>query len=240
MAIETDRPLYESFNNGVGALSHTWAGNIDRSVGGEIKLTGQSGTMEFPSGKWAGHGYGTYTVNAKIDGNEPGPAILLWPGDDSWPGQEIDLVEVSPNGSGQQYATVHWNDNGNSYEAKTLHGVQSGVFHDYQLVWEPGRMTFKVDGAEKAVFTNHIPADYDNGGMNNVIGVMNDNNNTALTVRSVEYQPLGGGGAPARSEPAAFDGGSPYTLPAGGGAVDWAALAAQVTANHAATGQWFI
>jgi hypothetical protein len=37
-------------------------------------------------------------VEAKLDGNGPGPAILLWPGDDRWPGQEIDLAGTAVDG----------------------------------------------------------------------------------------------------------------------------------------------
>ena len=108
--IETDRPLHESFDNGIGALSHHWAGDIDTSVPGEITLTGLAGAMQFPGGPSAGQGYGTYTFNAKLDGDGPGPALLLWPGDDRWPGQEIDIVEILSGG--RQYGTVHWDGGG--------------------------------------------------------------------------------------------------------------------------------
>ena len=37
--------FFESFDNGVGALNHTW-GNIDTSVRGQVTLTGDSGMME--------------------------------------------------------------------------------------------------------------------------------------------------------------------------------------------------
>ncbi len=236
---ETDRPLHESFDNGTGALSNSW--NANTSTRGEVTLNGYSAMMEWATGNSAGHGFGTYTVNAKFDGTQPGAAIVLWPGNDEWPGQEIDIGEMAQDGSGRQYGIVHWNQGGSdAYEYRVFDGVQSGVFHDYQVVWEPGRLTFKVDGAEKGVITNHVPNDYDAGGMNNTIGVLNNSGNTSVTVRQVDYTPLGGG-APAPSAPAhAADGGSPYTPPAAGGAVDWAALAAQATANYEATGHWFI
>ncbi len=98
---QTDRPMFESFDHGLDAFSHRW-GSIDHSVRGEVKLTGNAGMMESPSGRPAGHGYGTHTVEAKIEGNSPGAAVLLWPGDDRWPGQEIDLAEVAQDGSGRR------------------------------------------------------------------------------------------------------------------------------------------
>jgi hypothetical protein len=39
-------------------LTNTW-GFVDQSARGEAKLTGNSGVMERPTGRSAGHGYGT-------------------------------------------------------------------------------------------------------------------------------------------------------------------------------------
>ena len=187
---QTDRPMFESFDNGLGAFSHRW-GSVDTSVRGEVKLTGNAGLMEFPGGRSSGHGYGTYTVEAKIDGNSPGGAVLLWPGDDKWPGQEIDLAEVAVDGSGRHYGTVHWNNNGSdAYNYFIYDGVRGGVFHDYAVRWEPGRLTFFVDGAQKATTTSNVPRDYDAGGMNNVIGFLNNSGSSSVTVRDVDYSPL--------------------------------------------------
>ena len=189
---QTDRPLFESFDGGVGPLTHRWGSvNVDLGVRGEVKLTGNGGIMELPSGRSAGHGYGTYTVEAKLDGTSPGPAILLWPGDDRWPGQEIDIAEVAVDGSGRHYGTVHWNNNGSdAYNYFIFDGVYGGTFHDYSVRWEPGRLTWYVDGAQKATTTSNVPRDYDAGGMNNVIGLMNTSGSTALTVRDIDYSPL--------------------------------------------------
>ena len=188
---QTDRPFFESFDNGRGVFSHGW-GSPDLSVRGEVKLTGNSGLMEQqPNSRSAGHGYGVYTMEARLDGNGPGPVLLLWPGDDGWPGQEIDIAEIAVDGSGRHYGTLHWSDNGNNaYNYFIFDGVYGGAFHDYSVRWEPGRITWYVDGAQKATTTSHVPTDYDAGGMNNVIGLMNNSNNTSLTVRDVEYSPL--------------------------------------------------
>jgi hypothetical protein len=262
--------LYESFDNGAGALGNVY--NVDFSTPGEVRLGGNSAMMEWANGRSAGHGYGTYTVEAKLDGNQPGPAIIFWPGDNQWPGQELDLAEITPDGSGRQYGTVHWNNNGSdAYNAQVYDGVSGGVFHDYTMVWEPGKITYLVDGQVKATFTDNIPVDFANGGMNNTIGFLNNNPNTSITVRDVSYTPLGGSApAPAptptrpveqRTETPAVPSPAPVVEPAasivvdnggsvsrGGwewpasdaGQVDWNALAAQVQANYDATGQWFL
>ncbi|NGM19247.1 family 16 glycosylhydrolase [Roseomonas stagni] len=188
--------LHISFDDGFGTIGNLW--NVDASVSGEVTLSGYSAMMEWAVGREAGHGYGTYTINAKAEGNEPGPAIIFWPGDNQWPGQEIDLLEITPDGSGRQYGTLHWNEGGHdAYEAVVYDGVQGGVFHDYTMIWEAGRITFQVDGVEKAVFTDNVPTDFAHGGMNNTIGFLNNNPDTSITVRDVTYTPLGGA-APAQ------------------------------------------
>ncbi len=247
-AIETDVPFNESFDVRNGALTDNWGS--DYSVPGQVTLTGNAGMMELAESISSGHGYGTYTVTAKFDGKWPGSAIILWPGDNQWPGQEINLAEIAPDGSGRQYGTLHWNNNGEDAIAVRYHeGVQGGVFHDYQLVWEPGQITWKVDGKVTAIATEHVPLDYDNGGMNNVIGVLNNSPNTTLTVTEVDYVPLGGTppvAAPAPEAPlpaptpeAPLPAAEPAPAPVAEAPVDWYALAARATENYEATGYWF-
>ncbi len=255
MAIETDVPFHESFDNREGALKDNWG--VDYSVPGQVTLTGNAGLMEPAEAITSGHGYGTYTVTAKLDGNWPGSAIILWPGDNNWPGQEINLAEIAPDGSGRQYGTLHWNNNGEDAIAVRYHeGVEGGVFHDYQLVWEPGQITWKVDGQVTAIATDHVPVDYDNGGMNNVIGLLNNSPATTLTVTDVDYVPLGWTdpvvvAPPAVPEPLPAPAPEPVPTPVvevpvteapapvAEAPVDWYALAAIATANYEATGYWF-
>lgn len=202
-APNTYQPLFESFENSVGPLTEVWG--IDTSTFGEIRLYGNrystAGMKEPGQDASVGHGYGTYTVTAMLTGTNAGPAIILWPGDNQYPGQEINLAELTPDGTGRQYATVHWNDNGlNNQNIRFLDGVQSGVFHTYQAVWEPGKITFNVDGHLAAIVTDHVPLDYDHGGQNEVFAFLNNNENTSLIVRDISYTPLGyTGTAPAAS-----------------------------------------
>ena len=230
--------VLNTFDSGLGSLSNAW--NVPAPVNGAVTLNGSSSMMEWATGPDAGHGYGTYTVTAKVDGSQPGPGIILWPGDNKWPGQEVDMLEITPDGSGRQYATVHWNEGGHdAFQTIIYNGVSSGQFHDYTMVWEPGKMTFKVDGKEMGSFDHHIPTDHDHGGMNNTIGAMNNNSNTAITVSNIQFTPLG-------HEPAAT--GTPVVAQVDHAAapttdtghIDWNALAAVATANFEATGHWFL
>jgi hypothetical protein len=132
------------------------------------------------------------------------------------------------------------------------------------MVWEPGRITYKVDGEDKAVFTDNVPVDFAHGGMNNTIGFLNNNPNTSITVRDVTYAPLGDEAPqtwsppievpvvpaqpddvwtpPAEQPPvAAAPGDDPWARWTDeSGRVDWDAAAAHVTANYEATGIWYV
>jgi beta-glucanase (GH16 family) len=242
--IETDASLHETFDHGLGSLGHHWGGNLDWSVPGEVTLTGwNGGFMQFPGGDSSGHGYGTYTVTARLNGDQAGPAVLLWPGDNSWPGQEIDMVEILPDGSGRHYGVLHWDGGGwDDYASVVYDNVYSGAFRDYSVVWEPGRITWLVDGVEQGSITSNVPRDFDDGGMNNVIGVMNSNSSTSITVQDIRYTPLG---AQAGGDSGGGDSGTwtpPEWVPAApeSGPIDWNQLASQVMATFEQTGSWYI
>lgn len=189
-----DPPMYESFENGVGPFTENWG--VDFSTHGEARFYGNrystAGMKEPGADPSVGHGYGTYTVNAMLSGKTAGAAIMLWPGDNKYPGAEIDLAELKPDGSGHQYATMHWNDNGkNGQQVYLFDYVPSGVFHEYQAVWGPGKVTLSIDHKVVAVMTSHVPKDYNHGGMNEVFAFLNNNDATSLIVRDVSFVPLG-------------------------------------------------
>jgi beta-glucanase (GH16 family) len=236
----SNNAVINTFDSNLGSLSHAW--NIQGPSNGAVTLGGGASMMEWATGRDAGHGYGTYTVTAKVDGSQPGPGIILWPGDNQWPGQEVDMLEITPDGSGRQYGTVHWNENGHdAYQTVIYEGVSSGQFHDYTLVWEPGKMTFKVDGKTFGSFDQHIPTDHDHGGMNNTIGALNNNYNTSLTIAHAEFTPLGSQAAAVQQYVAPRAEAASAPAPAAdSGPIDWNALAATATANFEATGHWFI
>ena len=180
--------FYESFDNGAGALTHHWAGNVDTSVKGQITLGGYSGVMERPWSSDFGHGYGQYYVTAKVEGGQVGPAALLWPSNDRWPGTEIDFVEVLSNGTA--YGTAHKDGGGwDYYEAKMYDVDESGV-HTYGINWQSDRVSFSVDGRDAGTVWMNT-SDAAHGGSNVVFGVMNMNNNTSITVYDMAYTPNG-------------------------------------------------
>lgn len=188
----------ESFDNGIGALNHTWGNGIDTSVRGQVTVSGNSGIMEKPWGAAAGHGYGTYSITLSMSGNAEGPAALLWPGDDKWPGPEYDIAEFI---HGRPYGTMHFNSNGNDvYGSIYYDGVDASKVHTYSLDWQPGRLTFSVDGRVYGGFSDNVGRDYDHGGINEVFSIMNRGSGTSITVYELSYSPSGGGGSAVQAE----------------------------------------
>jgi beta-glucanase (GH16 family) len=178
----------ESFNNGVGRLSHTW-GNVDTSVSGQITLRGESGAMEPHSGPWSGNGYGTYTVVASMSSDgSAGPAALLWPGDNVWPGAEYDIVEII---NGTPYGTVHYNDRGSDgWQSVFFNGVNEGDVNTYTLDWQPDQISFSVNGRHYGTVTGIVGDSAADGGTNSVLSVMNharNSSDTYMTVYEVSY-----------------------------------------------------
>jgi hypothetical protein len=254
-------PFYDSFDNGLANFPDSW--NVDLSVPGEVTLHRPeyyltSGMMEATGAANMGHGYGTYTVNAKLDGNYPGQAVMLWNAVNEWPGSEIDIVETVRDGSGDQYAALHWVDVFDRYEVQLFDpNIANGVFHKYQAIWEPDRITINVDGVTQAVFTSIVPKDFEHGGQNHVFAFLNTMPETSLTIRDISYVPLGMSPppnivdptvptvptVPGMTEPPVDSIIIPPAKPtdtSSAPVVDWEGLAAAVQAAYEETGQWFI
>jgi hypothetical protein len=175
----------ESFDNGVGILSHTW-GDVDTSVDGQITLRGNSGAMQPHFGPASGNGYGIYEVVASMSADEAGPAALLWPGDNKWPGAEYDIVEIV---NGTPYGTVHHNANGrDGWESVFFNSIDETEVNTYTLEWMPGRISYSVNGEHMGTVTRNVGDDYSDGGTDEVLSVMNWNPDTYLTVYEVSYQ----------------------------------------------------
>ena len=181
--------FYESFDNGAGQLTHHWSGNVDTSVRGQITLTDYSGVMERPWGKDFGHGYGQYYVTAKVEGDDVGPAALLWPSDDKWPGVELDFIETLWDG--RPYGTAHKDAGYDWYDSVFYGGLDESQVHTYGINWQADRITFSVDGVDRGTIWTDTK-DAAHGGSNVVFGVMNKNDDTAITVYDMAYTPNGG------------------------------------------------
>lgn len=169
----------ESFNNGLGSFDHTW-GSADTSKSGQVTLRGNSGVMmDNPTHKSMGTGYGYYEVKASMSADKAGPAVVLWPGDDVWPGTEIDMVEVI---HGRAYGAMHWDAGGDRYDTVNFNGVDETKVHTYGVEWEAGRVTYSVDGRVMGSIDHNVGRDHAHGGTDVVMSLMNGSNDTHLTV----------------------------------------------------------
>jgi beta-glucanase (GH16 family) len=133
--------------------------------GGQMVLAGYRDPAD--GGKWATAGvssspglvqtYGKYLVRFRFDsGVGIAHAILLWPGDNSWP-PEIDFSE--DNGANRQttYATLHYGANNTQVQRKVA--VDLTKWHTLGVEWTPGRLVYTLDGKPwSTVTSSHVPS----------------------------------------------------------------------------------
>ena len=138
-----------------------------------------------PGNPASGFGDGLYQIRARMEGpglgSGSGPALVLWPADDRWPGPEIDIGEIG--GGGDLYMATHWNNNGqDAYNIYSAPGVDWRQWHDYAARLETNRITYYVDGRQIGVETQHPAPEYGEGGVNHIPSVMNRSSETMLEV----------------------------------------------------------
>lgn len=195
-----------SFNNGLTITS-------DGSFAGFT-------TPDFSSSDSYGYGLFQATLSVPSNDQQPGVAVLLWPASNQWPGPEIDLAEQL---NGQAYMTVHWadaNDN-NQYQSYFLPNVDLTQKTSVALDWEPGSLTYYVNGQEVVQYTSGgsvpIPADAADGGQNEAFGAqVGTSSGDQLTLYDMSYSQYtgsGGGGSSSNnnSSGGSSSGASPIT-----------------------------
>ena len=186
-------PTYaEEFNSGWGGWRHSWQSEegIQQTGRGTLLIGGssQSGSglmSEQPGNPASGFGDGLYQFRARMEGpglgSGSGPALVLWPADDRWPGPEVDIGEIG--GGGDLYMATHWNNNGqDAYNIYSAPGVDWRQWHEYAAQLETNRITYYVDGRQIGLETQHPAPEYGEGGVNHIPGVMNRSSETLLEV----------------------------------------------------------
>ena len=173
--IDTSKGWKESFDNGPGMFSRYWGGGVDFSTPGQVTIhrtpdDGDSGMMIPPTGASAGSGYGLFSWTLSMTG-KIGVYAAGWPGTDVWPGPELDMIELTPEG--RAYSTIHWKggDGGNEYAPYGLDGVDPTQVHTYSMLWQPDRLTGFVDGHQLWTTSEHVPVDYAHGGQDEAMGI---------------------------------------------------------------------
>ncbi len=207
--------FFEGFDgNTSGQLTHVWGDTAAVSYPGDgtVLISGSAsgaGVMTFPGGKDAGFGDGLFEIRARMSGGKgsgSGPALVLWPASDVWPGPEIDLGEISADGT--LYFAAHWRgDDGKDYaHIRTAPGVTWAEWHTYACKLDSAnrRIEFFVDGEVVGIVTEDVVPDFANGGENRAIGFMNRSAETACRCDWVRHTPLALVAAPAASTASAY------------------------------------
>ena len=136
-----------------------------------------TGRIQLPYGAEAGQGYGYDYIVAKLYPNEGGgPAGLVWPGNNEWPGFELDMIEA-PDREGV-FSNHHWRGpNGedffNWHYADTLPDgtdLDPTVFHEYGFERTPDRLSYFIDGQMVWTTTENVPVAFEDGGTDLVLG----------------------------------------------------------------------
>ena len=74
-------------------------------------------------------------------------------------GMEMDIVEyLVDNGPNRYGAGVHWDGYGEQHKMAgsnyLFHGPTRNGWHNYGMLWEPGKITFYIDGTKTLEFTS--------------------------------------------------------------------------------------
>jgi beta-glucanase (GH16 family) len=145
------------------------AGNVSVS-GGQAHLTAKKQTVtsggqtfNYTSGliqnkKSFTQTYGYFEARMKIPAGQGfWPAFWTLPSNNSWP-PEIDITEILANNPNVTHMTLHWGSN-NSSQGSTWTGPDfSQGFHVFAVDWEPGVVTWYVDGVQRyQIQSSNVP-----------------------------------------------------------------------------------
>jgi beta-glucanase (GH16 family) len=90
---------------------------------------------------------------------------MLPKGQGIWPGlwlltssasHETDMMELLGNDSHTVYMTVHYGSSGQYIGGQYTGPDFSADYHIFSVVWEPGRVTWYIDGVERFETTQHV------------------------------------------------------------------------------------
>jgi beta-glucanase (GH16 family) len=139
-------------------------------AGSRLRLKGERRLMaghDYTSGMISSFGhfaqqYGYFEIRAKFPkGKGFWPAFWLLPANKHWP-PEIDILEILGHEPTKVYFTNHWLDAAGVHRqhVQSFTGPDlSADYHTFAIDWEPGAITWYLDGAERAHSTAGVPAE---------------------------------------------------------------------------------
>jgi beta-glucanase (GH16 family) len=135
--------------------------------------------------------YGFVEAYAKLPaGQGLWPAIWMYGSNSSF--DELDIMELLGSDVTHVYQTMHENS-GAIEQVAPANTNWTSEYHLFQMLWEPGQVTFYIDNVETATFTQNVPAEpmylmlnLDVGGPNNWGGAPSSSTPTTATF-NVDY-----------------------------------------------------
>ncbi|HKI17564.1 MAG TPA: glycoside hydrolase family 16 protein, partial [Isosphaeraceae bacterium] len=190
---------------GIPVASH-WSGHFSYNTSNVSEANGSAtitvhNTGGGPLGTWTGgvlstnttklFQYGFFEVRAKLPAGQGfWPAIWMYGSNSS--DDELDIMEFLGGDKTTVYQTMHESSGALEQVAPTSTDWTSG-YHLFQMLWEPGQVTFYIDNVETASFTTNVPAEpmylmlnFDVGGPNDWGGAPNSSTPTTVTF-NVDY-----------------------------------------------------
>ncbi len=165
MTASSNVDKYVEINFMGGAPSYKWYGGGGQSLIKGVQVSGGAGKESITSGRITTQNkhdftYGRFEARAKVPAGKGFlPAFWLMATDEGLYGQwpkcgEIDIMEVMGQDTGKSYHTIHY-----GYSAGTGHKENQGSkvlggnsfsdeYHVFTVDWDPGKITWYVDGTE--------------------------------------------------------------------------------------------
>jgi beta-glucanase (GH16 family) len=123
-----------------------------RSMGGKNYTSGAistDGKLDFL--------YGRVDIRAKLPTTQGmWPAFWMVPQAPGPAQFEIDQMELLGQNPGTVYMTNHWNGQGNQQQCVFNGADFSQAYHDFTLDWEPGSITWYIDGVQHCQITQGV------------------------------------------------------------------------------------
>lgn len=156
----TDGGNFE-FNNGVLSIIAK-----EETVQGETWFDSGK-TFDYTSGMISGHDSISFTYGYfEISGQSPTgqglwPAFWMLPESGEWP-PEIDIMEILGDDTSTAYTTVHYQDpsqpGNHGMEGSWFSGIDfADGMHTFAVDWQPGELTWYIDGMEVFNTTENVP-----------------------------------------------------------------------------------
>ena len=169
------------------ASNVTEAGGLATITAQQVRATWTTGILSTDTTQsWT---YGFIDVRAKLPPAAPGfwPAIWLYGANSSL--QELDIMENWAGDATHVYQTMHEASGAIQQVAPTSTDWTTS-FHDFQMLWKPGRVTFYIDNVQTASFTTNVPNEAMYLVLNFDVGAANDwgGGTNASTPSSAQFQ----------------------------------------------------